>query len=195
MKDQQNISQELRDKAVSKKLRFDVFERDRFTCQYCGAMPPDVLLECDHIQALAKGGKTTIDNLITACEGCNRGKSDRELGHVAVRPDADVMYLKTMQEVAELQRYQSAAAMRDLILAEVCESITNRAWALTDGEWAPSDAIMLQMLSRYGPDVVDQAVAVVAKKIDDCEISDESSSWVPYLWGVAKRIDHRNGGR
>ena len=31
--------------AVSKKRRFDVFKRDGFTCQYCGATPPGVLLK------------------------------------------------------------------------------------------------------------------------------------------------------
>lgn len=32
-------------KSISKKLRFEVFKRDGFTCQYCGRMAPDVVLE------------------------------------------------------------------------------------------------------------------------------------------------------
>lgn len=39
---------------VGKKLRFEVFKRDKFTCQYCGAKAPDVVLHVDHIQAVAK---------------------------------------------------------------------------------------------------------------------------------------------
>ena len=35
-------------KPLSKKIRFEVFKRDAFTCQYCGQMAPDVLLEVDH---------------------------------------------------------------------------------------------------------------------------------------------------
>lgn len=66
-------------KSISKKLRFEVFKRDSFTCQYCSAKPPKVPLEVDHIMPVCKGGKNNIDNLITACFDCNRGKSGNEL--------------------------------------------------------------------------------------------------------------------
>src|SRR5690348_290732 len=56
---------------LSKKLRFEVFKRDGFRCQYCGAAAPDVLLVVDHVNPVAKGGKNNILNLITACEPCN----------------------------------------------------------------------------------------------------------------------------
>ncbi|WP_019652243.1 HNH endonuclease [Variovorax atrisoli] len=64
---------------VSKKLRFEVFKRDAFTCQYCGAHPPNVLLHVDHINPVANGGKNDIDNLVTSCEPCNLGKGARLL--------------------------------------------------------------------------------------------------------------------
>lgn len=66
-------------RSLSKKLRFEVFKRDSFTCQYCGRKAPDVLLEVDHIKPVAQGGADEILNLITSCFDCNRGKSDREL--------------------------------------------------------------------------------------------------------------------
>lgn len=66
-------------KPISKKLRFEVFKRDRFTCQYCGAVAPDVILHVDHIEPVAKGGGNDILNLITSCQNCNLGKSDRRL--------------------------------------------------------------------------------------------------------------------
>lgn len=61
---------------LSKKLRFEVFKRDSFTCQYCGAKAPDVLLHADHIKPYSKGGKNSILNLVTACASCNGGKSN-----------------------------------------------------------------------------------------------------------------------
>lgn len=64
---------------ISKKLRFEVFKRDNFTCQYCGKMAPDVVLEVDHINPVANGGDNNILNLITACHDCNRGKGKRLL--------------------------------------------------------------------------------------------------------------------
>lgn len=66
-------------KAVSTKTRFDVFKRDGFKCQYCGATPPGVLLHVDHILAVAAGGGNEVDNLVTACAPCNLGKGARGL--------------------------------------------------------------------------------------------------------------------
>lgn len=62
-------------KPLSKKMRFDVFKRDGFQCQYCGSTPPGVVLEVDHIHPVSKGGKNRVDNLITSCFECNRGKA------------------------------------------------------------------------------------------------------------------------
>lgn len=66
-------------KPISKKLRFEIFKRDGFTCQYCGKMSPDVVLEVDHIKPVASGGKNEMLNLVTACLSCNRGKGATEL--------------------------------------------------------------------------------------------------------------------
>lgn len=78
---------------ISKRTRFEVFKRDQFTCQYCGAHPPNVLLEIDHIEAIANGGGNEIDNLVTACEPCNRGKSAVKLTSVpqSLREKADAV--------------------------------------------------------------------------------------------------------
>lgn len=69
-------------KGISKKTRFDIFKRDSFKCQYCGASPPSVLLHVDHIKPVADGGKNDIDNLVTSCEPCNLGKGARLLSAI-----------------------------------------------------------------------------------------------------------------
>lgn len=51
--------------------RFNVFLRDRFTCQYCGSRED---LTFDHVIPRAKGGQTTWDNVVTACSPCNLRK-------------------------------------------------------------------------------------------------------------------------
>lgn len=66
-------------KPLSKTLRFEVFKRDKFTCQYCGRMAPDVILEVDHINPVSEGGENELLNLITSCRDCNRGKGKRKL--------------------------------------------------------------------------------------------------------------------
>ena len=71
-------------KTLSKKIRFEVFKRDKFTCQYCGRMAPDVVLEVDHIKPISKGGTNDILNLVTSCKDCNRGKSNIKLSDDSV---------------------------------------------------------------------------------------------------------------
>jgi 5-methylcytosine-specific restriction endonuclease McrA len=61
-------------------LRFDVFNRDGFRCVYCGRSASDgVTLEADHRIARANGGTDDLDNLVTSCRDCNRGKSAKAL--------------------------------------------------------------------------------------------------------------------
>ena len=68
-----------RRKPIPKTTRFEVFKRDKFTCQYCGASAPEVILEIDHIKPVSKGGTDDILNLVTSCRDCNRGKTNRQL--------------------------------------------------------------------------------------------------------------------
>jgi HNH endonuclease len=58
-------------------LRFAVLIRDSFTCQYDGRSAPDVILHVDHRIPVSQGGDDSMDNLVTACQDCNLGKSDR----------------------------------------------------------------------------------------------------------------------
>jgi hypothetical protein len=55
-------------------LRFSVFKRDNFTCQYCGNKPSQSELMADHKISVKNGGQTTLENLTTACSDCNAGK-------------------------------------------------------------------------------------------------------------------------
>lgn len=64
---------------VGKKLRFEIFKRDKFTCQYCGKSAPNVILHVDHIEPVSKGGGDDILNLITSCRDCNLGKGATRL--------------------------------------------------------------------------------------------------------------------
>lgn len=66
-------------RAMPQSLRFEVFKRDSFTCQYCGKKAPDVVLNVDHIKPVADGGENDILNLVTSCFDCNSGKGARLL--------------------------------------------------------------------------------------------------------------------
>lgn len=91
-------------KPVSKKMRFDVFKRDSFTCQYCGSNPPAVVLEIDHIHPVSKGGRNLVDNLITACFDCNRGKAAGLLSNVPPSMVERAALLK--EKMAQVKAYE-----------------------------------------------------------------------------------------
>ncbi|MEO0501478.1 MAG: HNH endonuclease [Pseudomonadota bacterium] len=54
--------------------RFNLFLRDRFTCQYCGSRED---LTFDHVVPRAYGGRTTWENVCAACAPCNLAKGGR----------------------------------------------------------------------------------------------------------------------
>lgn len=107
--------------ALSKKTRFDVFKRDLFSCQYCGQTPPTVVLEIDHINPVANGGTNAIDNLITACFDCNRGKAAALLTAIpaSVQDKADLLAEKQAQLKAFERLIKSARKAEDKRIDEV----------------------------------------------------------------------------
>lgn len=97
-------------KQISKKTRFEVFKRDAFLCQYCGRHPPEVVLVVDHINPVARGGENDTDNLATACEDCNQGKSDRQLS--AVSKSLAERAAETAERESQLLGYQAVMQAR-----------------------------------------------------------------------------------
>lgn len=59
-------------RAWERVIRPRALARDGFACVACGAREG---LEVDHVIPVAKGGKWTLDNAQTLCQGCHRIKS------------------------------------------------------------------------------------------------------------------------
>jgi 5-methylcytosine-specific restriction endonuclease McrA len=55
--------------------RREVFQRDHFTCMYCGIQGRDLTL--DHVIPRYRGGRHTWENLVSACKRCNHRKAGR----------------------------------------------------------------------------------------------------------------------
>ncbi|MBN4054321.1 HNH endonuclease [Nitrospira defluvii] len=60
---------------VVKFSRSNIFARDKHHCQYCGRHFKTSALTFDHVLPIAKGGKKTWTNIVTACIRCNNRKS------------------------------------------------------------------------------------------------------------------------
>lgn len=149
--------------AISKSVRFEVFARDAFTCQYCGQRPPDTVLELDHIHPRAKGGSDELLNLITSCWECNRGKAAKVLSEIAPRPDADLMFLRVQQEIAEAKRYLEAKRQRDNIFNKVRIALSETWIELLNAD-VPDSQQWDVWINKYGFEEVEAAIRICAGK-------------------------------
>ncbi|WP_091071553.1 HNH endonuclease [Paenibacillus sp. NFR01] len=59
----------------NKDFRTMILERDRYICYFCGLYGDTI----DHLLPRAKGGHTTPDNCVCACNLCNQSKADRSV--------------------------------------------------------------------------------------------------------------------
>jgi len=104
-------------KGLSKKLRFEIFKRDEFICQYCGNHPPVVILEVDHIVPVVDGGVNDMDNLTTSCFDCNRGKAANSLE--SIPESLKEKAIKTKEAEDQLKLYSEIMkGKRDRVEAE-----------------------------------------------------------------------------
>lgn len=138
-------------KPIPKSVRFEVFKRDKFTCQYCGASAPDVILEVDHLKPVSKGGTNDLLNLVTSCRDCNRGKTNKELDdNTAIK--VQKQQLDDMQERREQMKMmvEWKSTLEDEIELEI-DSIENifirdTKYGLTTG----GRAKIRQLIKRFG---------------------------------------------
>jgi len=88
--------------------RLEIFNRDRYTCQYCGKVTQQLTL--DHVIPRYRGGEQTWENMVSACIPCNRhkaGQTPKEAGMILMNcpcPPRDhlpfyiPLYLKTQTQ-------------------------------------------------------------------------------------------------
>ncbi|MDD5701625.1 MAG: HNH endonuclease [Dehalococcoidales bacterium] len=91
-----------------KLTRVEIFNRDQYTCQYCGKQSRELTL--DHVIPRHQGGRHTWENLVSACATCNRRKAGRtpeqarmKLLKIPVRPSGSI-YLNIPLHFVEAQK-------------------------------------------------------------------------------------------
>lgn len=178
-------------KAISKKTRFEVFKRDSFKCQYCGQSAPDVILHIDHIHPVSKGGDNNIMNLITSCQGCNSGKSNRLLtDNTAIqkqKEQLDELNEKRQQLEMMIEWRQTLRDFDDSSAREIAAYFENAA------ECEVSDTgikNIIKMLKRFSYaeilEAIDAAVSQYIKEGSDEEVN-HAFSMIPRICSVKKR--------
>jgi 5-methylcytosine-specific restriction endonuclease McrA len=77
---------------ASREVRFsraNIYQRDKYYCQYCGVKYPAEDLTFDHVIPQVQGGTATWENIVTACLSCNNrkgGRTPREANMRLIRP-------------------------------------------------------------------------------------------------------------
>lgn len=66
--------------------RFNVFLRDRWICQYCACVYKTHELTFDHVIPRSRGGRTSWDNIVSACQTCNTKKGNKMPHEVDMYP-------------------------------------------------------------------------------------------------------------
>ena len=145
--------------SISKKVRFEVFKRDSFTCQYCGSTPPSAVLEVDHIIPKSKKGKDDVTNLVTSCFDCNRGKSNRKLKDKPCRNDIKKINKELQEKYEQLKQYykhkdrEHKQEQNDVNeISTYWDSISENHFLLSDRDRA-SIKVFLKNINKY--DIMD----------------------------------------
>ena len=96
--------------------RRNIFKRDRYSCQYCGAQPKSDELTIDHVVPRAQGGQSTWENCVLACVDCNHRKADRtpdqahmRLRKEPLRPRWNPVYSRHTMRISSWQKFISDA--------------------------------------------------------------------------------------
>jgi 5-methylcytosine-specific restriction endonuclease McrA len=88
--------------------RFNIFARDRNTCQYCGHVFPRAELNLDHVVPRAHGGTSIWENVVCSCLPCNRrkgGRSPEEAGMGLLRKPFRPQWTPFMLETFSMRHY------------------------------------------------------------------------------------------
>lgn len=76
----------MKPKVVVRYSKSNVFLRDQYTCQYCGAELTKSECTLDHVLPVSLGGKNTFENSVCACIKCNSSKGNNHKIKPKVKP-------------------------------------------------------------------------------------------------------------
>lgn len=147
-------------------MRFNVLKRDSFTCQYCGAKAPDVVLHVDHIKPVSEGGKDTLLNLVASCQPCNGGKGKAALDDQSA-VEKSRRQLEQLQERREqidmMIEWQDHSEKAEAVLFERFQQKVQKELP----GWSPKPAgvnYMRRLLNKYGLHDACAAVDIAAER-------------------------------
>lgn len=178
-------------KGIGKKIRFEVFKRDSFKCQYCGRSSPEIVLVIDHINPVSSGGKDDITNLITSCFDCNSGKGKRSLSDETVvskrkkqlddlqeRREQIEMIYEWQIGLINIEEEMSRNAIEYLEMFTPCISYSEQAYKY-----------MNRIIRRYGLSEILECIRISSEQyikiFDGCATLESSKKCYEYIEKIA----------
>ena len=89
--------------------RFNIYARDKCTCQFCGKKMPRYELNLDHVIPRSRGGTSTWENVVCSCQSCNRrkgGRTPQEAKMTLLRKPFKPKWTPFMQDTFSMSRYR-----------------------------------------------------------------------------------------
>jgi len=86
--------------------RANIYVRDDYTCQYCARQFEPEDLTFDHVVPVARGGRRSWENIVTACMPCNRRKDAR------TPAEAGMTLLRQPRRPAASARFRATIGIR-----------------------------------------------------------------------------------
>ena len=75
---------------IARSIRRRVYQRDRFTCQFCRCRLAPADLTIDHLVPVDRGGLDEITNYVSCCRPCNQKKANLPLEQFAASLDIPI---------------------------------------------------------------------------------------------------------
>ncbi|MEM8717973.1 MAG: HNH endonuclease [Cyanobacteria bacterium P01_G01_bin.39] len=176
--------QESERQPISKSIRFEIFKRDKFTCQYCGNKAPDAILHVDHINPVSKGGTNDLLNLITSCADCNLGKSNRTLADTTIidRKRTQMDELQERRELIEMMMdWQRGLVELDQYLVEQVAEF----WAELVEPYQLTDQglkSLKKLLKQYNANKIMEAMRIATKQYLQYDNDQPTQESVSHAW-------------
>jgi hypothetical protein len=156
-------------RGIGPKLRFEVFKRDNFTCRYCGRRTPEVVLEIDHVIPVSEGGSDDMENLVTSCWECNRGKGASVLSEdspVSGLHEQTVLMLERELQLKEYEHVRRSIREREnRQIQELRDWWAREAMRLGMTQWEfPSDGQIRRYLRKLSAEEIKDAMEIAIER-------------------------------
>lgn len=169
--------------AVGKRVRYEIFRRDDFTCRYCGQAAPEVRITIDHVLPTTLGGSDDPTNLVTACVDCNAGKGSTSPSEKLVADvSAEAMRYAQLTKAAWAARVAQLSEIDDFIdeIGECIQFTKPRGWRSSIGHF---------YALAVPREVIDYAITKTDERLLDFTLNDPFRYMCGIVWNHCREVN------